>query len=259
MNSFHTYSFPNAKNVVVCGDIHGEFNAVIYKLCVQYQMTDTVLIIAGDCGFGFDKPGYYDNVYNRNSSRLSKANNWVVMIRGNHDDPAYFQEKRIHHDRVRCVPDYSVIQACGHNILCVGGAISIDRDYRKKHDSRHSRSDVASYWTDEMPVYDKEKLDSISQELKIDTVITHTAPSFCELILKDGLTEWAELDPDIPADCAKERETMDQILSHLKSAGHPVSHWYYGHFHQSWNSQIDGILFSMLDIMEFKEIIFENY
>jgi len=45
----------------------------------------------------------------------------------------------------------------------------------------------------------------------------------------------------IPADCAKERETMDQILSHLQSAGHPVSHWYYGHFHQSWNSQIDGI------------------
>ncbi len=26
------------------------------------------------------------------------------------------------------------------------------------------------------------------------------------------------------------------------------------HFHQSWNSEIDGILFSMLDIMEFKEI-----
>ena len=88
----------------------------------------------------------------------------------------------------------------------------------------------------------------------LDTVITHTAPSFCELILKDGLTEWAELDPDILADCAKERETMDQILSHLKSAGHPLSHWYYGHFHQSWNSEIEGILFSMLDIMEFKEI-----
>ena len=164
MNSFQTFSFPNAKNVVVSGDIHGEFNAVIYKLCVQYQMTDTVLIIAGDCGFGFDKPGYYDNVYNRNSSRLSKANNWVVMIRGNHDDPAFFQEERIHHERFRCL-----------------------------------------YWTDEMPVYNKEKLDSIRQEIKIDTVITHTAPSFCELILKDGLTEWAELDPDIPADCAGDR------------------------------------------------------
>ena len=62
MNSFSTYSFPEAKSIVVCGDIHGEFNAVIYKLCIQYQITDTVLIIAGDCGFGFDKPGYYDNV-----------------------------------------------------------------------------------------------------------------------------------------------------------------------------------------------------
>ena len=65
MNLFHTYSFPNTKSIVVCGDIHGEFNAVIYKLCIQYQMTDTVLIIAGDCGFGFDKPGYYDTGWRR--------------------------------------------------------------------------------------------------------------------------------------------------------------------------------------------------
>ena len=62
----------------------------------------------------------------------------------------------------------------------------------KEFDSRNLRSGVASYWSDEMPVYDKEKLDSISQELKIDTVITHTTPSFCELILKDGLKEWPD-------------------------------------------------------------------
>ena len=108
-----------------------------------------------------------------------------------------------------------------------------------------------------MPVYDKDKLDSIGQELKINAVITHSAPSFCELILKDGLSEWAKLDPDIPMDCAKEREVMDKLFSHLKSDGHPLTHWYYGHFHQSWNSEIDGILFSMLDIMEFKEIIIQ--
>ena len=40
MNSFNTYAFPNAKSIIVCGDIHGEFNAVIYKLCIQYQMTE---------------------------------------------------------------------------------------------------------------------------------------------------------------------------------------------------------------------------
>jgi len=66
MAGYHIYSFPNARSIVVCGDIHGEFNSVIYKLCVQYQLTDTLLIVAGDCGFGFNKPGYYENIFKRN-------------------------------------------------------------------------------------------------------------------------------------------------------------------------------------------------
>jgi len=255
MNAFRTYSFPAAKNTVVCGDIHGEFNAVIYKMCIQYKMTDTLLIIAGDCGFGFNKPGYYDNVFSRNSSRLNKANNWIVMIRGNHDDPSYFNEEKISHKRFRTIPDYSVVQSCGHNILCVGGAVSIDREYRKSYDSKHPFSGIASYWVDEMPYYDATALDEIGQKYKIDTVITHTAPSFCELITKNGLSYWARFDSEIRVDCDNERKTMDHIFTHLKSARHPVSNWCYGHFHQSWRTEIDGILYSMLDIMEFKEII----
>ena len=254
MNNIKTYSFPEAKNIVVCGDIHGEFNAVIFKLCVQYQMTDTLLIVAGDCGFGFEKPGYYDIIYNRNSARLSKANNWILMIRGNHDAPSYFNEEKISHKRFRTIPDYSVIQACGHNILCVGGAISIDRYNRLKYDNRNRISQVASYWPDEVPVYNKTLLNEIDNEFKIDTVITHTAPSFCELFSKDGIADWAEWDPELFTDIDKERHTIDQIFNHLKSDAHPVSHWYYGHFHRSWTSEIEGVLFSMLNIMEFKEV-----
>ena len=250
----HKYSFPNARNIVVCGDIHGHFKEVIYKMCVQYQLTDTLLIIAGDCGFGFEKPGYYDIIFNRISSRLSKANNWVVMVRGNHDDPAYFNEKRIAHERFRTIPDYSVILACGHNILCIGGAISIDRYDRQWYDKRNRVSQTATYWPDESPVYNEPSLNEIGNELKIDTVITHTAPSFCKLITKDGVSEWAEWDNNLLTDIDKERKTIDQIFSYLKSDGHPVTHWYYGHFHRSWTSEIEGVLFSMLDIMEFKEL-----
>ena len=255
MAGYHTYYFPDAHNIIVCGDIHGEFNSVIYKLCVQYQLTDTLLIVAGDCGFGFDKPGYYENVFKRNSARLSKANNRIAMIRGNHDDPAYFNEEKIKHERFRTIPDYSIIQVCGHNILCIGGAVSIDRDYRKKHDAKHPASGTASYWADEMPIYKEAILNKIGKHFRIDTVITHTAPSFCELISKSGLSEWAALDSTIPADCESERKTMDRIYEHLKADGHPVRHWYYGHFHQSWNSEIGSVLFSMLDIMEFKEVL----
>lgn len=131
MGGVKSYEYPDAKNVVVCGDIHGEFRTLVNKLCNQYRMEDTLLIVAGDCGFGFEKPGYYEQMYNRVVGRLRKANNWVVFVRGNHDDPSYFNEEKISHRRWRTVPDYSVISACGHAILCVGGAISIDRSYRR--------------------------------------------------------------------------------------------------------------------------------
>lgn len=254
MNNYNLYSYPEAKNVVVCGDIHGEFNTMIYKLCVQYQMTDTLLIVAGDCGFGFAKPGFYENIFRFNTSRLSKANNWVVLVRGNHDDPAYFREERRAHQRYRTVPDYSVVQACGHNILCVGGAISIDRSYRKDYDASYRSFGSVTYWADEAPVYNEQLLNEMDGSVKIDTVITHTAPSFCELISKDGLSDWSARDAELLADCGNERMVMDLILAHLKAAGHLVAHWFYGHFHQSWNSLIDGVQFSMLDIMEFKEL-----
>lgn len=48
------YDYLNAKSVVICGDIHGEFEKLVYQCCVQYEMRDTLIIVAGDCGFGFD-------------------------------------------------------------------------------------------------------------------------------------------------------------------------------------------------------------
>ena len=51
--------YKEAKQVVVSGDIHGDFKGIVYKLCIQYGLTDTLLIVAGDCGFGFEKQGYY--------------------------------------------------------------------------------------------------------------------------------------------------------------------------------------------------------
>ncbi len=58
-----TYSYPDVKTVIICGDIHGNFEGIVHKLCVQFGCTDTLLIVAGDCGFGFEKPGYYEQIY----------------------------------------------------------------------------------------------------------------------------------------------------------------------------------------------------
>ena len=233
--------FPSAKSIVVSGDIHGDFNQLIFKLCVQYQLRDTLLIVAGDCGFGFENPGYYEDMAKRNSKRMSEANNWIVFVRGNHDNPAYFDGRTFKHRRLMAVPDYSVIQACGHTILCVGGGISIDRCYRMDK------------W-EAAPVYDDRELSCINEKFAIDTVITHSAPSFCALQNKNFLMHYAASDAALLDDVQKERATMDDLYNRLLHDAHPLTHWYYGHFHQSWHSAIDEVLFSMLDVMEFREV-----
>ena len=87
MNKVYTLSFPEARNVVVSGDIHGDFNLLVYKLCVLYQMKDTVLIVAGVCGFGFEMKEYYEQMARRNVKRMNEANNLIVFVRGNHYNP----------------------------------------------------------------------------------------------------------------------------------------------------------------------------
>ena len=47
-NGIFSLSFPEAKTIIASGDIHGDFNQLVFKLCIQYQLTDTLLIVAGD-------------------------------------------------------------------------------------------------------------------------------------------------------------------------------------------------------------------
>ena len=206
------YNYPDAKQVLVSGDIHGDFKLLVYNLCIRFGCTDTLLIVAGDCGFGFEKPGYYEIVYNTVADRLRKANNWVVFVRGNHDDPSYFAGEIINHTRWRTVPDYSVITAAGHSLLCIGGATSIDRIFRMKQRNRYHAKPVSCYWPDEAPVFKPEEIESIPTDIRIDTVITHTAPSFCELNMHNGFESWAQEDPSLIDDVTAERATMDRII-----------------------------------------------
>ena len=43
-NDIFSLSFPEAKTIIVSGDIHGDFNQLVFKLCIQYQLTNTLLI-----------------------------------------------------------------------------------------------------------------------------------------------------------------------------------------------------------------------
>ena len=188
-NYIFTLSLPEAKSIVASGDIHGDFIQLVFKLCVQYQMKDTILIVAGDCGFGFEKKESYENMVKQNVKRMNEANNWIVFIRGNHDNPAYFDGYTFKYKRFIAIPDYTILQARSHTVLCVGGGISIDRQYRlqaweKKRVRSVSESSTDKlarnvYRSTEAPVFDKEKMVTISAKYTVDAAITHSAPSFC--------------------------------------------------------------------------------
>ena len=260
MSNTNIYEFTYAKGIVVSGDIHGDYEKLVYMCCVQYQMTDTLIIVAGDCGFGFYRPDYYDAIYKKVSNRLAKANNWIVFIRGNHDNPAYFDSKQVNYERWKAVPDYSVLKACGHTILCVGGAISVDRTWRMNEqyidEEKEEYGDLMPYvyWPDERPVYNESILDSIGKDHAIDVVITHTAPSFCQEVQPSLIENLLKSDKDLLDDLNHERKVMDAIHTYLIENGHPLQHWFMGHFHYSWNSEIEGVHYSILGIIELKEL-----
>lgn len=257
----------NIKIILICGDIHGDFNLLVNKVCCQYELTDTLVIVAGDCGFGFEKPGYYDNVYNKNKKRLEESNNYIMMVRGNHDNPAYFSDELINYDRFMTVSDYSVIEASGHSILCIGGGISIDRQYRMDkekslkitHYHGPEKLKPRYYWSNEPVVFDIEKLNQISERFIIDTVVTHTAPHFCELRNKTGVEKFAEYDETLLNDVNDERQSMTNVYNKLVEDKHPLSHWFYGHFHKSHLEIIDGVYFKMLNCIECCELYCGNY
>ena len=103
-------------------------------------------------------------------------------------------------------------------------------------------------------VANKVRLDVIDRQCAIDTVITHTSPSFCELTSHHFLESWTEHDVDLMDDIKYERQVMDDIYNYLYTKNHPLRYWYYGHFHESWHAVIDDVMFNMLDIMELREI-----
>ena len=90
------------KKVVVCGDIHGEFETLVYNLKIN-NITDSLIIVAGDCGFGFHKASYYDMLYKRLAPKLRTQGNIIFFVRGNHDDPDYFDGKTFVKKYMRCV------------------------------------------------------------------------------------------------------------------------------------------------------------
>ena len=254
------YKHISKKNTYIIGDIHGKFLLLRDLIEMRDFLTNCVLIVAGDCGFGFHSQEYYDKILTELNMTLLKNDVHLYFVRGNHDDPSYFINEKIKYSNIVAISDYSIIQISNENILCVGGGISIDRLFRQERDNaqREMYKSVGmldnfypSYWEDELPIDDYEKLKEITDNnIKIDYVISHTSPSFCCKVGFKGIESWLSNDINLLVDLQTERSIMDNIYSNLLNLGHNIKKWVYGHFHVHNDEIIEGVRFITLEHIE---------
>lgn len=260
----------NKSSVFFIGDIHGQFRAIGNWIKTN-NLKNCALIFCGDFGLGFSSTKCETNELIK-SNRICEENDVdCYVIRGNHDDPSYFNtnSQKIKLSRFNLLSDYTIIQTPNHNILCVGGAISIDRFNRKtmyEYDiqtlmrrknlsfKKAIKTAQPYWWEDEKFLYNETKLDEMHEYgLKIDVVATHSAPDFCQPLTNPRSIGWTNIDDELENDLYNERNDITKLYKHLKEQGNSISYWFYGHYHMHNFEIIEGTKFIGLDMGRIKK------
>lgn len=229
------------------GDIHGDFY-VIQNFCRKFgNQSETVnLIQVGDFGAGFESIEGFMSKMDYLNQILITHNVVVYAIRGNHDDPQYFDGQHNFWTNLKFIKDYDILNIENKNILFMGGAISIDR---------LDRVENKSWWRDEIFVLREDLLNKMTD---IDIVVTHTAPPFAAPNkINDLVLSYAMGDTNLIGDLAYERNLLNQAWEILIK-NNTIEKWYYGHFHFDKVEMLGGVEFNLLPINTTKEYVGNN-
>ena len=219
-------NIPLTGDLFLLGDVHCTKHQVVHA--INAVPDDSTILQVGDFGMGF----YESNAFlNAVENAAKKKNVTIMAIRGNHDDPCYFDGERIR-PHILLLDDYTRIDWEGTNILVVGGAISIDRKARDLY---------KNYWPDE-------NIKLQANPGKCDILITHSCPMSSlpiEFMGLEGISHWTDKDDLLEEDIIKERKDHATLLKQTQPKRH-----YCGHFHISHD---DGTT-RILDIAELVQL-----
>lgn len=222
----------------ILSDVHGErglmkpFLDSEEKICVQL----------GDFGFIWKHNDYkYNRFLNIFSKKYPEKEIYTVL--GNHENYASLNKMPIvKKNGARCrkirenvfaVERGEIISLEGKNCLCVGGADSIDKDWRIPE---------ISWWSQEkiLPETTEKVKDKISTSINIDYVFSHCMPYF---FMNKVWGEWAKI-----SDSEKE---LDRIATYLMNLEYSPSYWIGGHIHENRQLVVNDTTFISLGIGEY--------
>lgn len=223
------------KEIYIVGDLHGSFGTMKNRI-IKYNISDCILICVGDLGVGFQHPYKEPLIWKKLNSFFAEHNITFLSIRGNHDDPKYFNgPDRIVHSNLELLPDYTLRNINGQDFLFVGGAISVDRI---------DRIPERSYWHDEGFVLRSELA------AQCDVLVTHSAPLWNGPTDKSAISGWCSVDKTLWDECVQERKDHSSLIQLCTPKKH-----YCGNFHMSSVSENNGCLSTILNIDEIKQHI----
>lgn len=202
----------------------------------------SLIVVLGDNGFGTASEAKIIKFLTDKNKILAYNNINVVFIRGNNDDPSYFDGEKINFSNIKAVPDYSVLETKNKNILCVGGAISADRTWKKEQEKRVSKK---LFWESEAPVFNPELIKEAVEKFKhIDYVLSHSAPSFLNVgVDTSNIKDWEEKDKGLQKDIDNERTCMDKVFECLRDNGSKPLFWGFGHFRNELTEKRSNTIF----------------
>lgn len=223
----------------ICGDIQGKLKELTWEVAVREKITDSYIIVAGNIGAG--SPGFDELYKDKLESRLSEGNIKILSVRGNQDDPSWFDGK---HDLeyIKFLEDHKQIEISGKTIYPVGGSISINRlELVKKNEELQKRgSKKKVYWKEEDIVRKKKDL-----PVKSNIIVTHEAPiSFKPVIIRN-------LDEELPVyeDILSTRKYLDTFLQEIN-----IDSWYFGKYCKSYSGYYGKTLYHSLGELELCEV-----
>lgn len=226
--------------VYMVGDIHAEYDLLKKKIKAN-DINFCYLICVGDLGVGYELEEKQLRIFKDLDKFFEKRDIIFMSIRGNHDDPSYFDGNYMDKfDNFKLIRDYHTCEINGQVYLFVGGAVSVDRLLNTKDINKATMC----YWPDEKFVFSPEKITNS----KTDVLITHTAPNWIGPLGKNGIRYYLSEDPTLWEECKAERIELNKLIEYCKPAFH-----FCGHFHNSFVKNEGGCFSTILDILEIKE------
>jgi predicted phosphodiesterase len=236
-------------------DIHGNFN-IINQYLKRFDITNANIIQIGDFGVGFHHLPKEKRALEYVNNELVKRNVYLYAIRGNHDRPDYFDNDPFGFSNIKLVKDYTVLNLSGKNILCIGGAISIDRSVRYTKAQIEGDFEIKGneqWWVDETFNYKDELLRDLRN---IDILVTHTSPDYCWPDNSNGfapiVNDFASIDKNLKTELLEERRNMTLAFQTIKM-NNDIEYAYYGHFHANHVTEIYGTKHRVLGVGELWE------